>query len=100
MTSCLQLKPPDPDADAGRYLLLIEGVDPGDALLRVLGLIAVQQARVTALTFDRRGHGFRAKLEVENLGVQRAEHLSRRLAQLPVVESVSFGWSGGPPTGR
>ena len=95
MTSCLQLKPPDPEADPERYVLLIEGVDPGDALLRVLGLVSVQQARVTALTFDRRAHRFHAKLEVEGLGVQRAEHLSRRLAQLPVVESVAFGWSGG-----
>ncbi len=88
--------PPMPDAErAGRYLFLVEGLDPGDALVRVLGVIGVQQAQVQELSFRRSGGRFEAKLQIAGLGVQRAEHLSRRLAQLPVVTGVSFGWSGG-----
>ena len=79
------------DARTGRCIFLIEGLDPGDALLRVLGVACVQQAVVTSIRFDRRGPSFEARLEIEDLGVQRAEHLSKRLAQLPVVTGVSFG---------
>jgi hypothetical protein len=80
----------------GRYRFLIEGRDPGDALLRVLGVVAMQQAEVAAVEFRRTGPGFVAKLQLFGLDPQRAEHLSQRLAQLPVVLSVSFG----SPEGR
>ena len=81
-------------APADRYVFLIEGLDLGDALLRVLGVISVQQARVRDLSFDCADGRFQARLEVEGLEMRRAEHLSHRLAQLPLVSSVSFGWRG------
>jgi hypothetical protein len=84
---------PEPDpAPAGRHLLLIEGDDPGDALLRVLGVVSVQQARLSDLSFTREGGRFEARAEIAGLDGQRAEHLRRRLAQLPVVKGVSLGW--------
>jgi len=81
-------------ASADRYVLLIEGIDLGDALLRVLGLVSVQQARVRDLRFDCADGRFQARLEVEGLEMRRARRLSLRLAQLPLVDSVSFGWRG------
>ncbi len=81
-------------APADRYVFLIEGLDVGEALLRVLGMISVQQTRIRALSFDCADGRFRARLETEGLDVRRAEHLSRRLSQSPLVSSVSFGWRG------
>ena len=82
-----------------RYVLLIEGADPGDALLRVLGPVSVQQARVSELSFASAGGRFHARLAIEGVDTRRAEHLAHRLAQLPFVGSVAFGWRGGegPP---
>lgn len=89
---------PDPAADdlacGDRHLFRVEGIDAGDALLRVLGLVAVQQARVTALDFDCADRRFQVKLEVQGLGPRRAEHLRHRLAQLPIVEDVTVMLGG------
>ena len=93
MTSSPQSTP-----DAYRWLFLIEGIDGGDALLRVLGAVSVQQARVRALDFDGADGRFRARLEIEGLDAQRAEHLHHRLAQLPVALAVSVGSLSRPPS--
>ena len=96
MTSCPPSSPPRPDIGpepAGRYVFLLEGIESGDALLRLLGVVCVQQAQVLELRFHRSGERFDAKLDIAGLGVQRAEHLSRRLAGLAIVKDVSFGWS-------
>ena len=79
-------------AAGGCWLFVLEGVDPGDALLRVLGLVAVQQACVRALDFDGADGRFRATLEIDGLEVRRAEHLRHRLAQLPIVGAVSAAY--------
>ncbi len=84
-------RPAEPGA-GGRYLFLVDGIDSGDALLRVLGMVSVQQAGLMQVSFSCSHNEFSAKLEIEGLGVQRAEHLKRRLAQLPFVRSVSHGW--------
>ncbi len=89
MTDFLQ----DPPGD--RYVLLIEGIDVGDVLLRVLGPVSVQQARVSELSFACAGGRFHARLAIQGVEARRAQHLVHRLAQLPFVNSVSFGWGGG-----
>ena len=89
---------PDPAADdlasGDHHLFRVEGIDARDALLRVLGIVAVQQAQVTALDFDRSGRRFQVRLEVQGLGARRAEHLRHRLAQLPIVDDVSVAPGG------
>ncbi len=97
MTSPSQCTPdlgsdqPPESAYGDRWLFIIEGVDPGDALLRLLGIVAVQQARVRKLDFSGAGGRFQARLEVEGLAAKRAEHLRHRLAQLPIALAVSVG---------
>ena len=87
MTSSPDDDPPHPRGRLCRFL--VEGFDSGDALLRVLGVFSVQQVRLVQVSFDSRYDGFRARLEVAGLGAQRADHLRRRLAELPCVRSVS-----------
>jgi hypothetical protein len=86
--------PPDPAAVmVGRcHLFIIEGSDTVDALLRVLGPFAVQSARLAEVRFNVAAGRFAARVEVEGLSEDRAEHLRRRLGQLPLVAGVSLGW--------
>ncbi len=78
---------------AGRpHLFLIEGLDAMDALLRVLGPFAVQSGRLAEVSFSAAEGRITARLEVEGLSPDRAEHLRRRLGQLPLVTGVSLGW--------
>jgi hypothetical protein len=78
-----------------RYLFLIEGLDTVDALMRVLGPFAVQQARVQAVVLTVADGRFVLRLEAEGLSADRAHHLRRRLAVLPLVTGVSIGWRNG-----
>lgn len=82
----------DARASARRHLFVVEGQDAADALLRVLGVVAVQQARLAGATFDVAAGRMVARMEVEGLSQDRAEHLRHRLAQLPAVTGVSLGW--------
>ncbi len=86
--------PPLVDAPmAGRrHLFLIEGLDAADALLRVLGPIAVQSGRLAEVSVSVVEGRITVRLEVEGLSADRAEHLRRRLGQLPLVTGVSLGW--------
>lgn len=85
------------DETRSRRLFLIEGLDADDALLRVLGVFAVQQARVQAVAFTVADGRFALRLEAEGLAEQRTRHLRVRLETLPQVASVSMGWRGGLP---
>jgi hypothetical protein len=78
-----------------RHLFLVEGLDAIDALLRVLGPFAVQSGRLAEVSFSVADGRIAVRLEVEGLSQDRAEHLHRRLGQLPLVTSVSLGWRGG-----
>jgi hypothetical protein len=83
----------DAAATPGRcYLFLIEGREATDALMRVLGPFAVQSAGLTRVTFGMAEGRFAARIEVEGLSQDRADYLSRRLTQIPLIASVSFGW--------
>lgn len=83
-----------PAAPGGRHMFLIEGIGDADALLRLLGPFAVQSSRVLEVSFTERLGRFTARLEVEGLSLERADHVRRKLAQLPVVSGVSLGWRG------
>ncbi len=81
----------------GRHILLVEGNERellADPLLRVLGILAVQQVRLVDVRFTRSGGAFSARLEIEPLSLQRAEHLAQRLRQIPSITAVSLGWRG------
>ncbi len=81
----------------GRHILLVEGIErepKADALLRVLGTLAVQQGRLIEVRFARTDGGFNVRLEIEGLDLQHTEHLARRLRQIPAVTGVSLGWFG------
>ncbi len=90
MTSSPEDDPSEPGGGQ-RCVFLVDGLDSGDALLRLLGVFSVQQARLAQVGFNGSDEGFRARLEVEALGAQRSDHLRRRLSQLPFVRSVSYG---------
>jgi hypothetical protein len=75
-----------------RHLFVVEGLDAADALVRVLGVVAVQQARLAGAAFDVVDGRMVARMEVEGLTQNRAEHLRYRLMQLPLVTGVSLGW--------
>ena len=74
------------------HLILVECLDTEDALLRVLGLTAVLQARLVSVSFEAQGGKARARLEIDGLSPHRAEHLCRRLRQLPMVSETALGW--------
>lgn len=81
------------EGEPGRRLVfLIEGAEADDALMRVLGTCSVQQVRLTDLRFAAEGGRMSMRLEVEAFDEQRAEHLRRRLGQIPAISSVSLGW--------
>jgi len=77
---------------ARRRLFVVEALDAADVFLRVLGIVAVQQARLSGATLDGREGRVVARLEIEGLNDERADYLRRRLAQLHLVTAVSMGW--------
>jgi acetolactate synthase small subunit len=81
------------EACAKTHVFLIEAVDEPDALLRVLGPLAVRQVHINGLEMRRIGAGLTLRIEVAGLADGDAEHLTRRLRGLPVVIAVSLGWS-------
>ena len=73
-------------------LYLIEGADVVDALVRVLGLFAIQQVRLSNVEFAADKGRMTLKLEAQGLDVDRADYLRRKLQLLPLVTSVATGW--------
>ena len=102
MNAVVALQPPvadtyppavDEASATGRlHLFLIECPEAADALIRLLGPFAVQQARLTAVVVSVAGGRLVARLEVEGLSQDRAQYLCLRLKQLPLTASVSLGW--------
>jgi hypothetical protein len=77
-----------------RHLFLIECPDDPDALVRLLGLFAVQQARLLTVAANAAAGRLAARIEVEGLSQDRAHHLCLRLRALPLATTVSLGWRG------
>lgn len=86
------------DQDAGkpgqdrRRLFLVTAQDTPDALMRVLGVASVQQVRLRALTAQPEGADIAIRLEIDDQGDSRAQALASRLASVPAVRGVGFGW--------
>lgn len=75
-----------------RRLFLVTAEDTPDALMRVLGVASVQQARLRALSAAPEGQHMTIRLEIDDQGDARAEALASRLAACPAVRGVGFGW--------
>ncbi len=78
--------------DEKRRLFLVTADDTPDALMRVLGVANVQQARLRALSAAPEGQHMTIRLEIDDQGDARAEVLASRLAACPSVRGVGFGW--------
>lgn len=85
------LNPSKPEDDK-RRLFLVTAEDTPDALMRVLGVANVQQARLRALSATPDGSHLAIRLEIDDQGDDRAQSLATRLAACPSVRGVGFGW--------
>ena len=83
--------PLKPDEEK-RRLFLVTAEDTPDALMRVLGVASVQQARLRALSAAPEGQHMTIRLEIDDQGDDRAQVLASRLAACPSVRGVGFGW--------
>ncbi|MFZ5670381.1 MAG: hypothetical protein ACOY4K_12880 [Pseudomonadota bacterium] len=81
--------------DGKRRLFLVGAADEPDALARVLGVVALQQARLRRLEAEAAADGLSIRLEIDDPGDHRAEVLARRLQACPSVTRLAFGWRGG-----
>lgn len=79
-------------ASLRRRLFLVTAEDTPDALMRVLGVASVQQARLRALSAVPEGPHMAIRLEIDDQGDDRAQVLASRLAACPSVRGVGFGW--------
>ena len=82
-------------AEAGQHLFILETRNDSDALLRVLGCFAVQQAELIETRAVALGPMLSMRIIAQGLSPSRAESLRRRLCELPLATSVSVGWRGG-----
>jgi hypothetical protein len=88
----------EPLAEALRdqQLFIVETSDSGDALLRVLGCFAVQQARLVETRAMVDGERLSMRIIAQGLTPNRVELLRRRISELPLAASVSVGWRSKP----
>ena len=83
--------PLKPDEEK-RRLFLVTAEDTPDALMRVLGVASVQQARLRALSAAPEGQHMTIRLEIDDQGDDRSAILASRLSACPSVRGVGFGW--------
>jgi len=83
-------------AAADQQLFIVETSDTGDALLRVLGCFAVQQARLVETRAMVDGARLSMRIVTKGLAPHRVELLRRRISELPLAATVSVGWRSGP----
>jgi len=81
-------------AEAGQHLFILEARNDDDALLRVLGCFAVQQARLVETRAVAEGPMLSMRIIAQGLSAGRAERLRQRLCELPLAAQVSVGWCG------
>lgn len=84
----------EPLAEAGQHLFILEARNDSDALLRVLGCFAVQQAELVETRAVADGAVLSMRIIARGLSPTRAELLRRRLCELPLAAQVSVGWRG------
>lgn len=81
--------------DGKRRLFLVGAADEPDALVRVLNVFTVQQARLRRIEAEPADGGLAIRLEIDDAGDHKAEALARRLEACPVVTQLAFGWKHG-----
>lgn len=83
----------DPEAAVERTFL-VDLADATDAVVRVLEVFTLVGAPLSGLDFKPRGETSGARLKVAAVGLDaaRAERIHRRLAVMPSVRAVAFGW--------
>jgi hypothetical protein len=82
---------PVPVADlyaAPDWRLQIKANDTDDAIVRILGILQVQGARITGLGLKRLPRELVLCVEGRALGQSRLQHLQARLEALPIVNGV------------
>ena len=92
MAAPVTLVDPLKPGEVKRRLFLVTAEDTPDALMRVLGVASVQQARLRALSAAPDGQHMTIRLEIDDQGDARAEALASRLGACPSVRGVGFGW--------
>ena len=81
--------------DGKRRLFLVGAADEPDALVRVLNVVTVLQARLRRVEAEPVEGGLSIRLEIDDPGDHRAETLARRLEACPAVRRLAFGWQAG-----
>lgn len=81
--------------DGKRRLFLVGAADEPDALIRVLNVVTVLQARLRRIEAEPADGGLTIRLEIDDAGDHKAEALARRLEACPVVTGLAFGWKYG-----
>jgi hypothetical protein len=89
--------PSNQDGDCER-VFLVEFTDGPDAVLRILGALAVQGGRLEHLALERRRARMSLRIHVRGLDDRQSDHLRLRLGELPMVRGVSLGWRTAPET--
>ena len=80
--------------DGKRRLFLVGAADEPDALVRVLNVVTLLQARLRRLEAEPADDGLSIRLEIDDPGDHKAEALARRLEACPAVLRLAFGWQG------
>ncbi|MDP1738967.1 MAG: hypothetical protein Q8L23_16185 [Caulobacter sp.] len=81
--------------DGKRRLFLVGAADEPDALVRILGVVTLLQARLRRMEAEPAEDGLAIRLEIDDAGDHKAEALARRLEACPVVTRLAFGWRDG-----
>lgn len=84
------------EAKLDEQLFIVDAPDSDDALMRVLGCFAVQQARLVDTRAIVDGARLSMRIVAQGLSANRVELLRRRISELPLAATVSVGWRNGP----
>ena len=82
---------PAPDRAQSGYEFHVEADADGDVLLRILGLFAVQGARLADVRHRQTEASAWSVIEVTGLAPDRAELLRLRLSQVTAIRTVRLG---------
>ncbi len=84
------------EAKLDEQLFIVDAPNSDDALMRVLGCFAVQQARLVDTRAIVDGARLSMRIVAQGLSANRVELLRRRISELPLAATVSVGWRNGP----
>lgn len=84
------------EAKLDEQLFIVDAPDSDDALMRVLGCFAVQQARLVDTRAVVDGARLSMRIVAQGLSAARVDQLRRRISELPLAATVSVGWRSKP----